>query len=97
MTWMTQRNSSGDPPISKLTAILQWKADSMSYINKYYGHKEGTNDMHDSDVFIVGSRRSLSFLDIKSCHKYFNHFLQGFLILQLKMVLTNLFLASILL
>ena len=48
-------NSSSDPSISNLTAILQWEADSMSYSNKYYGHKEGRNDIDDSDEFIKGS------------------------------------------
>ena len=55
MTWMTERNSSRDLPTSNLTAILQRKADSMSYSNKYYGHKEGRNDMDDSEEFMRGS------------------------------------------
>ena len=54
MTWMIERNSSQDPPTSNLTAILQWKANSMSYSNKYYGHKEGKNDMDDSKEVIKG-------------------------------------------
>ena len=55
MIWMTQTNSSGDPLISNLTDILDWEADSMSYRNTYYGHKEGKNDLNDSDEFIRGS------------------------------------------
>ena len=27
MTWMTQTNSSGDPPISNLIDILDWEVD----------------------------------------------------------------------
>ena len=63
MIWMTEKNSSQDSPTSNLTAVLQWEADLMSYSNKYYGHKEGRNDMDDSEEFIRGSP------DIKrDCH-----------------------------
>ena len=55
MTWMAQRNSSGDPPISNVIARLQWEADWMSYSDTYYSHKEGKNDMDESNVCIAGS------------------------------------------
>ena len=55
MTWMIERNSSRDPSTSNLTAVLQWEANSMSYSNKYYGHKEGKNDMDNSKEVIKGS------------------------------------------
>ena len=42
-----QKYLSRDPPISKLTTILDWEADSMSTGKKYYSHKEGRNDMDD--------------------------------------------------
>ena len=52
MTWMTQRNSSGDPPISNMTARSQWEVDWMSYNNIYYLHKEGRNDMDDQTYLL---------------------------------------------
>ena len=55
MTWMTERDLSWDPPTGNLFAVFQQEANLMSYSIKYYGHKEGRNDMDDSEKFIRGS------------------------------------------
>ena len=48
----------------KLDAVLQREADSMSYSNRYYRHKEGrNNNVEDSEEFIRGSP------DIKRDHQ----------------------------